>query len=51
MEEIISKEKLDELMKIKGEVKGIAMRENMNFILKEEGSEGVKKLENTVLIL
>ena len=46
MEQIISKEEFDGLMKIKGEVKGVAMKENMEFILKEEGEEGLRKLED-----
>ncbi len=48
MEQIISKEELDKLMKIKGEVKGNAMIENMKFILKEEGEEGLKQLERAM---
>ncbi len=45
MPSIISKEELEELMKIKGEVRGMGMRTHAEFILKEEGKEGLKKLE------
>ena len=45
MEEIISKKELEELKKIKGEVRGIVIRTYGEFILKEEGEEGLKKLE------
>ena len=48
MEEVISKKELDELMRIKGEVKGVAIKENMEFIIKEEGEKGLKKLEDTL---
>ena len=42
-EEIISKEEFDSLMKINGEVKGVAFMADA-FILKEEGEEGLKRL-------
>ncbi len=45
MEQIISKEELEEFKKIKGEVKGVALKENMEFILKEEGRGNLEKLE------
>lgn len=48
MEQIISKEELDELMKIKGEVRGVAIKGEMDFVLKEEGKEGFKKLKDTM---
>lgn len=42
---MVSKEKIEELKKIKGEVKGVALQENMDFVLKKEGAEGLKRLE------
>lgn len=45
MEEIISKEEFDELMSLEGEVKGTGIKTHGEFILKEEGEEGLKKLE------
>lgn len=48
MEEIISKQEFDELMKIKGEVKGLVLKPPFTFVLKEEGEEGLKKLEDTI---
>ena len=48
MEEVISKKEFDELIKIKGEVMGIAFVGD-RFILKEEGEEGLKKLRDTLI--
>ena len=48
MSEIFSKKEFDELMKIKGEVRGMGMKGHAEFILKEEGEEGLKKLEETI---
>ena len=48
MEQVISKEEVDKLMKIKGEVRGIAIKSYANFVLKEEGKEGLKKLEEAM---
>ena len=48
MEEIISKKELEELKKIKGEVRGIVIKTYGKFILKEEGGGGLKKLEDTI---
>lgn len=48
METIISKEELVELMKIKGETTGNSIRNTGEFILKEEGEEGLKKLESAM---
>lgn len=49
MEEIISKEESDELMRVKGETIGVAIREHKKFILNEKGEEGLKKLEDTIV--
>ena len=48
MEQIISKEEVDELMKLKGEVRGIAIKSYAEFVLKKEGKEGLKRLEETM---
>lgn len=48
MEEIITKEIAEKLMEIKGEVRGMAMKGDLEFILKERGEEGLKKLEDTI---
>lgn len=48
MEEIISKEEISRLMQIKGEVREIALRNHKDFIFKEKGLEGLKKLEEAI---
>ena len=48
MEEIISKEEINLLMHIKGEVREIALRNHKEFVLKEKGPEGLKKLEEAI---
>jgi len=46
MEEIISKEIAKKLMEIKGESRGMAIKDDFEYVLQEEGKEGVKKLED-----
>ena len=48
MEQIISKEELEKFSKIEGEVRGGAIRVYAEFILQEEGEEGLKKLEDAM---
>ena len=48
MEQLITKEEFDELMKIKGEARGAGLKGEMKFILEEEGEEGLKKLEEAI---
>ncbi|MBZ9572269.1 hypothetical protein KJA15_02990 [Patescibacteria group bacterium] len=48
MEQIISKEEFNELMKIEGEVKEEPLKTTLEFVLKEKGKEGLKKLEDTM---
>lgn len=48
MEPIISKEEFDELMKIEAEVRGSGPKNIADFILKEEGKEGLKKVEEII---
>jgi len=46
MDEIISKTIADRLMKLKGEVRGLAIKSHGAFILKEKGEDGLKRLED-----
>jgi len=48
MKQIISKEELEEIENIKGEVRGLGMQTHANFILEEEGKEAVKKMEKAM---
>jgi len=48
MEEITTKEELEKIMKAKGKVRGDGMRSYADFILKEEGEEGLKRLEEAM---
>ena len=48
MEQIISKEELEELMSIEGEGRGVLFKTAPKFIVKERGKEGLKKLEDTM---
>lgn len=48
MKESINREVVKELMQISGKVRGIAPKSHAEFILKEKGEEGVKRLENKV---
>lgn len=49
MEEIITKKELDELKKIEGKVRGIGLKDILEFVLREEHEEGLKKLEDTMV--
>jgi len=51
MEQIILKEELEGLKKIEGKIKGVGLKDILEFILKEEGKEGLKKLEDTMVTL
>ena len=48
MEQIISKEELREYMKLKGQIRGAAIKEIIKYILKEEGKDGLGKLEDAM---
>ena len=48
MEQIISQEEFDELMRIKGEIRGVSIKSDLEFILKERGSEDLNKIEKTI---
>ncbi|MFH1451120.1 MAG: hypothetical protein ABIF89_00750 [bacterium] len=44
MEEVITKESVEELMRIDGRVRGIALKSHASFIVKGEGKEGLQRL-------
>lgn len=48
MEQVITKEAFDELMKLQGEVWGMGIKSSLNFLLKKEGEKRLRKLEQTV---
>ncbi len=48
MEESLSKEKVEEYLRFKGEIRGVGLKNYAEFILKEDGEEGLKELEETV---
>jgi len=48
MEEIIPKEEISELTKIKGEVRGMALKNHEDFILKEKGEKGLAETEKAM---
>lgn len=45
VEDILTKEKAQELMKIKGEVRGVSLKADGEFILEKKGEEALNKLE------
>jgi len=45
MEEMISQEKIEEMIKTEGKIRGVALKIDSDFVLKEEGDEGLKRLE------
>lgn len=45
---MIEKEELENLLKIKGEIRGVAFQTDAQYILAKEGEEGLKKLEKRV---
>ncbi|MBD3207944.1 MAG: hypothetical protein GF370_00635 [Candidatus Nealsonbacteria bacterium] len=44
-EENISQEKVEELMSLKGETRGVSIKGDLEYVLHKEGKEGLKKLE------
>ena len=46
MEEDIAKETIEKLMKIEGETRGMALKDNFEYVLSRKGKEGLEKLEN-----
>ncbi len=45
---LITEKEIEELNKATGEVRGVALKTTSDFILKEEGKEGLEKLEKTM---
>ena len=45
MEEILNKKIAQKLMQMKGELRGLAIKDDAEFILKNQGKEGLEKLE------
>jgi predicted hydrocarbon binding protein len=48
MAEVISKEEFNQLMKLEGKVRGMSVKSYGDYILKEKGKEGLKKLEEAI---
>jgi len=48
MEELATKEELEELKETAGKVRGVPLKTTSDFILKEEGEEGLRKLEQAM---
>ena len=48
MEQIISKEEIAKASIVEGELRGLGMKNEMEFVLKEEGKEGLIKFEETM---
>ena len=48
MVELFSKKEVDKLMKIKGEVKGSALKAELQYILERKGKDGLERLEETL---
>jgi len=51
MNQIVSKEELDKLKKLKGKVRGMSFKTTEEFILKEKGKDGLKKFEEAMAML
>ncbi len=48
MEKVISRQEIAELLELKGQTRGIGFKTEANFILKDQGEEGLKRLEKTM---
>ncbi len=48
MEKAISQQELSELLSLKGQTRGIGFKTEANFILKDQGKEGLEKLEKAM---
>ena len=48
MEQIISKEELDKINEVQGEIRGLSFKIIEDFVLKEEGAEGLKKIKEVI---
>lgn len=47
-EEILNKEIAQSLLRVKGECRGLALREHLEYLLSREGPAGLKKLEEAI---
>ena len=45
MDQSISKEEIDKASLVVGELRGLGMKNELEFILKEEGAEGLERFE------
>ena len=43
---MISKKEIDDSMKLKGEARGVAIRDDLDFVIETKGKEGLKKVED-----
>ena len=48
METIVSKEELDSIRKIKGEVTGDCIKNDLDYVFKKEGKEGLERVESVM---
>lgn len=48
MEQIISKEEFEELMKVRGKTRGVSIKDYGDYILKEKGENGLRRLEEVM---
>ncbi len=48
MEQIISKEELDDIKKVKGEVTGDCLKNDLDFVIKKGGKDTLRKIEETM---
>lgn len=48
MDNLVSREEVKNLMECEGEVRGVSIKDTANFVLKEEGKEGLRKLEKAM---
>jgi hypothetical protein len=48
MKEVISQQEFSELLSIKGQTRGIGFKTEANFVLKDQGEEGLKRLEKAM---
>lgn len=44
----LNKQELDELLKLKGQIRGVVFYTDANYVLEKEGDDGLKKLEKRV---
>jgi hypothetical protein len=51
MEPVISKEELEKITKVNGQIRGLALKNYGQYILRENKNEGLKKLEEAMLSL